>query len=230
MNIYTDGQYLENNPTWHAEHSAWKADHIAAILKKNGCKPASIAEIGCGTGGVIAELTARVPSASQFAGYEISPQAFAKCAERAEGRVTFHNQDIIAAPPAKKYDVVMAIDVFEHVDDYIGFIRALDKVGDLKVFHIPLELSVSSMLRPKALRWARQSVGHIHYFNRDTALATLVHAGLTIIDANFTALSIDRAETFQSKLMRWPRKLIFAQYPDLAARLFGGFHLLVLAK
>jgi ubiquinone/menaquinone biosynthesis C-methylase UbiE len=56
MNIYTDGQYLQNNPTWHGEHSAWKADHIAAMLNKNNVAATTIAEIGCGAGGVIAEL------------------------------------------------------------------------------------------------------------------------------------------------------------------------------
>jgi hypothetical protein len=124
----------------------------------------------------------------------------------------------------------MAVDVFEHVDDYIGFIKGLDKVGKRKIFHIPLELSASAMLRPSVLRWARSSVGHIHYFNRDTAIATLEHAGLKIIDSKFTSISIDHAESLRSKLLLIPRKIVFAISPDLAARLFGGFSLLVLAE
>ena len=33
--IYCDGTYLENNPTWHEEHSSWKARQIQKIIEKN---------------------------------------------------------------------------------------------------------------------------------------------------------------------------------------------------
>ncbi len=32
--IYTKGDYLENNPTWHLEDSTWKAEQILNIFKK----------------------------------------------------------------------------------------------------------------------------------------------------------------------------------------------------
>ena len=47
------------------------------------------------------------------------------------------------------YDVLLVIDVFEHVPDYLGFIEKLRQKADLKVFHIPLDLSVSSIVRSK---------------------------------------------------------------------------------
>ncbi|GEM_PF-6681754 len=34
-NIYKDGSYLKNNPTWHAEDSPWKTRHIIKLLKAN---------------------------------------------------------------------------------------------------------------------------------------------------------------------------------------------------
>jgi 2-polyprenyl-3-methyl-5-hydroxy-6-metoxy-1,4-benzoquinol methylase len=50
------------------------------------------------------------------------------------------------------FDVVMAIDVFEHVEDYLGFIRRLRVKGEYKVFHIPLDLSVQTVLRVSPIR------------------------------------------------------------------------------
>ena len=49
--IYTDGTYLKQNPNWHQDDSAWKADHILSLLKRNGVEaPGSICEVGCGAG------------------------------------------------------------------------------------------------------------------------------------------------------------------------------------
>lgn len=230
MSMYLDGRYLEGNPTWHEEHSEWKASHIASILKDNGVDPRTLAEIGCGAGQILVELERKLPRIERLAGFEISPQAFARCSQKQTERVQFQNIDVLTAPPAQPFDVAMAIDVFEHVDDYIGFIKKLRAVGKQLIFHIPLELSVSSMVRPATLRHARESVGHIHYFTRETALATLRHAGLEIVDERFTSVSIDHAEEFRTKLLSIPRRAIFAMAPDFAARLFGGFSLLVLAR
>lgn len=230
MSIYVDGGYLEHNPTWHEEHSLWKAKHIAEILTRNAVAPASLAEVGCGAGQILVELENALPSLNRLVGYEVSPQAFALCSGKTGGKISFVQQDVVRFPPPQPYEVVLAIDVFEHVDDYLGFVRGLDRVGRYKVFHIPLELSVSSMLRPAALHRARVEVGHIHYFTRQTALATIRDAGFNILDEKFTSISIDHADLLKTKLARLPRKMLAAFAPDFASRLLGGFSLLVLAE
>ncbi|MFM9977256.1 MAG: class I SAM-dependent methyltransferase [Sphingomonadaceae bacterium] len=230
MSLYTEGGYLERNPTWHEEHSGWKADHIVSILRDNALTPRSIAEVGCGMGQILVELAERLPSVAQLAGFEISPQAFTRARTKTTERISYANIDVIAAPPAERFDIVMAIDVFEHVDDYIGFIRGLNNVGRYKIFHVPLELAVSTMLRPVAIARARTEVGHIHYFTRETALATLEHAGLKIIDERFTDLAIDLADTARTKLASIPRRAVAAISKPFAAQLLGGFSLLVLAE
>lgn len=230
MSIYEDGSYLTNNPTWHEEHSAWKAGHIRRLLKANNLQPTSLAEVGCGAGQILVELSNTMPDVKQFTGYEISPQAFALCAEKRQKRVQFINSDILSTPPAEQFDVVTAIDVFEHVEDYIGFIRKMKKVGCYQVFHIPLELSVSSILRPSTLAAARREVGHIQFFTRDTALASLEHAGLRIVDVRHTSIAVDLAEGMSARLLRLPRKVLGSFSEDLSARVLGGYHALVLTQ
>jgi SAM-dependent methyltransferase len=230
MSMYEDGRYLANNPSWHEEHAVWKAENIAAILARNRVVPRTIAEIGCGTGRVIAELAEKVPQAKRLYGYEISPQAFDRAKNHATARVEYAMRDVLTSPPTEPFDVVMAIDVFEHVDNYLGFIKGLAALGTYKVFHIPLELSVSSMIRPATLERARAEVGHIHYFTRETALAALKAAGLEIVDERFTSVSIDHATALRTRLLRGPRRLFAAMAPKLAAHVFGGFSLLVLAR
>ena len=76
----------------------------------------------------------------------------------------------------------MAIDVFEHVEDYFGFLRKLREKAEYKIFHIPLDLSVQTVLRSSPIIKGRKSVGHIHYFTKETALETLKDTGYEIID------------------------------------------------
>ena len=49
--IYRDATYLEVNPDWHEGDAGWKAARVAEILRRNGVDPATIADVGCGTGG-----------------------------------------------------------------------------------------------------------------------------------------------------------------------------------
>jgi ubiquinone/menaquinone biosynthesis C-methylase UbiE len=230
MSLYTDGGYLDRNPTWHEEHSGWKADHLTRLIRDHSLANQSVAEIGCGMGQILVELAKRMPEVGRFEGFEISPQAFARAVTKSTDRISYSNVDVISYPPDSRFDIVMAIDVFEHVDDYLNFIRGMDRVGKYKIFHIPLELAVTSIIRPKAFTHARESVGHIHYFTRETALATLEHCGLKIIDERFTDLGIDLAETTRQKVAAIPRRFLGALNKRVAARLVGGFSLLVLAE
>lgn len=127
------------------------------------------------------------------------------------------------------FDVVLAMDVFEHVEDFLGFIRGLQSLARWNIFHIPLDLNVLSAARPIYLTMARQQVGHLHYFTRETALASLEQAGLKVRDSLFTSVEIDQGVHGRKRLQVF-RKFLFARDAQLAARLLGGFSLLVLAE
>jgi len=72
-------------------------------------------------------------------------------------------------------------------------------------------------------------VGHLHYFTRETALASLEHACLSVIDWFYTSVELDTTPYGQKKL-HLIRKLLYNRNPDLCARLLGGLSILVLAK
>jgi hypothetical protein len=55
--------------------------------------------------------------------------------------------------------------------------------------------------------------------------------GYTIIDHFYTAGMVEiPGKSFRTKLLNWPRRLLFRINPDFAARLLGGYSLMVLAK
>jgi cyclopropane fatty-acyl-phospholipid synthase-like methyltransferase len=226
--IYTDGTYLRNNPEWHADDSAWKARHIASILRRHAIDPANVAEIGCGAGEVLRTLSLEFRDA-RLTGYDISPNALRICSRKANERMSFVLGSLLEAE--ERYELALAIDVFEHVEDCFAFLRQLRTKARYKVFHIPLELSALQVLRAQTLIDARRSVGHIHHFNKATALATLEDCGYTVIDCHYTSGRTELGGLgWKSRLLKAPREALFRMSPDLAARSLGGYSLLVLAR
>jgi cyclopropane fatty-acyl-phospholipid synthase-like methyltransferase len=228
--IYTDGTYLRNNPDWHVDDSPWKAKHVATMLGRHGIAPATVCEIGCGAGEVLRALSTHLEPSTKFYGYEISPNAYKICSQKASDKFTFRLANLLD-DDAAHFEVVMAIDVFEHVEDYFGFLRKLRTKGQYKVFHIPLDLSAQEVLRGTPLLNARRSVGHIHYFSKETALATLEDCGYRVLDHFYTSGRTELGgHGWKSQLMRIPRQALYRVNPDTAARMLGGYSLLVLAQ
>ena len=228
--IYTDGTYLRNNPDWHVDDSPWKAKHVATMLDRHGIVPQTVCEIGCGAGEILRSLSTHLEPSTRFFGYEISPNAYKICSQKANERFTFKLANLLDETNVR-FDLAMAMDVFEHVEDYFGFLRKLRDKAQYKIFHIPLELSAQEVLRGKPLLNARRNVGHIHHFSKETAIATLEDCGYTVLDHFYTSGRTDLGGLgWKSQLMRIPRQALYRMNQDAAVRALGGYSLLVLAR
>ena len=229
--IYGDGTYLANNPAWHEADSPWKARQLARMIRAHALDVRTIAEVGCGAGEVLRQLAGLLGETVTCTGFETSGQAFQRCRDKAAANLTYLQEDFLTRAPAEVFDLLLVVDVVEHVEDFLGFLRALRSRGVWKLLHIPLDLSVQAALRPRSFRILRERYGHLHYFTRQTALAALAQCGYEIIDHVYTRTALELEPTSRrQRLMRLPRRALFALNPDLAARLLGGFSLLVLAR
>lgn len=227
--LYTQGEYLKNNPTWHSEDAKWKAQNVLKILKNNNIQINSICEVGCGAGEVLNQLYLQMSKDIVFTGYEVSPQAFELCKKLQKDRLNFSLKDIFLEE--NYFDLILCLDVFEHIEDYFTFLKKLKDKSKYQIFHIPLDISVSSVLRPSAILKARKSVGHLHYFTQETAFATLQDTGYKIIASFYTAGSIElAAKSFKTLLARIPRQISYKLNPDLTVRLLGGYSLMLLTE
>lgn len=231
--IYTSGDYLATTQTWHTEDSPWKANQLAKIISNNSIYPQTIAEIGCGGGMILKELAEKeFLSNAQFTGYDISPQAIELSKQTHHERVNFVCDDLLSNPEIDPFDLLLAIDVFEHVPDYMGFLNKCREKAEYKIYHVPLDLHVSSLIRNVFIS-GRYTIGHIHYFTADSAIATLKDTGHEIIDYFYTdgAFGVYRQHPSVKKaIANVPRWVISKFSIPLAARLLGGYSLLVLAK
>lgn len=224
----SNSDYMKMTQNWHIQDSAWKAKQIAKIIKKNNLSPDSIVEVGCGVGEILFSLNTKFEDNSiEYVGYDIAKDALKIADQKNISNVKFFCRDF-TVEQTKVFDLLLMIDVFEHVPDYIGFIEKCKQKATYKVFHIPLDIHVSSLMRNR-LSEVRQSVGHLHYFTKETALATLKDTGLEIIDYNYTKGSEISTNT-KTKFANLLRSLLFRYFPDITVKLVGGYSLLVLAK
>ncbi|HVQ36953.1 MAG TPA: methyltransferase domain-containing protein, partial [Pyrinomonadaceae bacterium] len=156
-------------------------------------------------------------------------QAVELCGQRANDRLHFYCEDLIAAD-TPFFDLLLCIDVFEHVPDYLGFLRQLQSKARHKIFHIPLDMSAQWVLRGKPILLEREQAGHLHYFMKDTALGALRDSGYEVLDWTYTPGAIDNPRSIKARLASWPRRLMMNVNPDFTVRFLGGYSLLVLAK
>ena len=115
--IYKDGTYAAANPGCGEENTVWKAGQIYNMILKAGINPRTVCEIGCGSGGILVELQRHMP-AVQFTGVEPMPEAYRNCSAKTREGICFLHST--AAELTESYDLVLLLDVFEHVEDFMG--------------------------------------------------------------------------------------------------------------
>ena len=224
-----DSDYLKKNPTWHIEDSEWKAKQIKKMIDRNNLAPGTIAEIGCGAGEILLQLQEKNSNKQIiYSGYDISPDALKLASTRQRKGLTFYHEDLLQKDI--HFDLLLMIDVFEHVEDYIGFIRKATSKSTYKIYHIPLDISLNGIIRNIPGK-TMEDVGHLHYFTKDTALSILQYTGQTIIDHFYTPGAIELAnKNLKKRILNVFRKIMFGIAPNLTVKLFGGYSLMVLTK
>jgi hypothetical protein len=228
--IYTNGSYLQKTGgTWHLEDSPFKAGQVTRMLARHPqLQLATVCEIGCGAGGILAELQKVLPSWTVFTGYEISTQAHTISLQFENRRCKYVLGD--AFGDSATYDLALVMDVIEHVEDCFSFLRKTKQKGRWKLYHIPLETHVSATLRG-VNSW--ESVGHLHLFTAETALKTIEYTGHRILDWIFTPGAFAKRNSalhLRSRLANVLRLPLWKLGPRFTVRLLGGYSILILAE
>jgi len=227
-NIYISDFYKKKNPDWHSSDSKFKLLEIQKILKKNQIKLKKICDIGCGFGNIIFSLSKTLKN-SLFHGYEISLFAYKINKKKKTKNLNFFNKDINSINFF--YDCSLCIDVVEHVDNYIGFLNKIKKISKYSIFHVPLDLSVQSIIRTAPIFYARKNVGHLHYFNKEILLEIFKDLNFEIIDFHYTFnKNIYRSKSLIRIASAIFRNIFYYFFPDFTAKYLGGYSLMILTK
>jgi len=225
--IYSNNEYQSNNESWHEEDSPYKADFCIDIIKRNNILFSTVADVGCGAG-LVTELFSNQYPNIKVTGYDFSVDASKKW----KNRKTNSNFNLVNKNYDKSFeqvDCVLCLDVFEHVDDYFGFLRNLSCKSKYFIFNVPLDMNVMKILF--GLKFARKEVGHIHYFNTYTALETIKDTGYEIIDYKHSVAFLKIPPRNIRQILILPFRLLTMLFGvNVASLIFGGISLVVLTK
>jgi len=227
--IYNNGTYLSNNPGWHEEDAGFKAGKILELLNRNTLSFKTVCETGCGSGQVLVELCDKLPSNVSMFGYDISKDAIHIAKKKEATRIKFEQKDITDKENNDFFDLLLVIDVIEHIENYFGFLRGIAVKSKYTIFHIPLDLSLWSLFREKMLIESKNRVGHIHNFTEDFIESILTDNGFEIVDKLYTEPTFEMISPKQ-KFINGVRKLLFRINKRFCTKTLGGYSILLLAK
>jgi SAM-dependent methyltransferase len=227
--FYIDGRYHENNPDWDRADVDWKFKKLQKFIDAalNTQTPKTVCEIGCGSGDFLRKLSAKYPQ-HRFYGWDISPQA-KNFWVNLPNNLILTTGDVLRES-TQKYDLVLALDVIEHVADPIEFLNSVSRFSENFIFHIPIDLSAFSVIQDQKLLFVRERVGHIHYFTKNIALQLLKEVGFNQIQSEFTNAWKDSPQASQNFLARLVRSLIYFIFPEKGANIIGGQTLSVFCR
>jgi len=174
------GEEAELMGRWRVLGARSKAAHVAALCERAGLAPATIVELGCGDGALLAALADR-GIGETFDGFDLSPEAAAMARGRgvpgARRVEAFDGEHVPADDGA--YDLAVLSHVVEHVADPLPLLREAGRVAAHVLVEVPLEANRSAARPAKRAEAAR--IGHLHAFDRAAVQDLCRNAGLEIV-------------------------------------------------
>jgi ubiquinone/menaquinone biosynthesis C-methylase UbiE len=197
--FYTNDTYITHNPNLHTEDSAWKTAKILPLIdilfskREQTNAPFKILDVGGGAGIILKDVASYITS------------TFAVVVEKhvldlSPGMVDIqraNNPDLVGAHTGsvtatsfthKEFDLVLMIDVIEHVPKPELATQELSRIAKHAIFKVPLEscllLNMLNIIsRGKVRQKAFDTVGHVNFYTYTTALRQVAEHGVVVSSA-----------------------------------------------
>ena len=218
--IYTDLTFFKRSPMWNDAESLWKSHQISSFICDNKLSINRLIDYGCGTGSILHILSDFLPGRS-YLGFDPCPQLSSQWSSypNIDFTTTFDLETI------DLNDVILLIDVLEHVLDPYSLLDALCSRAGYVIVHLPLELNLSTLLRPCSLKNAYDEVAHLHFYSPATFEIMCTHLRIDVISKTFTFpyRTLKRTRNNKQKLIDLSRSVISSLIsPDISQSVLGG--------
>jgi ubiquinone/menaquinone biosynthesis C-methylase UbiE len=191
--IYNDNSYLEKNPSLHTEDSKFKFQNIKRFLSSIEVKNNRIKILDIGGGaGIIGKLVLEHFQESgivvSFHSLDLSTQML-KIQLKNNPQIKKIINCSINECPKSNYDLVLMIDVIEHIEEKEDSAKILNKLGKNIIYNIPIEINFFDILKYlksffRYYKRQKKRWGHIHFFSF-TSSQSFLKRHYKIIDSYF---------------------------------------------
>jgi SAM-dependent methyltransferase len=241
--FYTTDEYARRHPSLHEEDSPWKIKRIMPLValfsKLNNSESARLLDVGGGAGIILKVVSEKLQQdygvkVSKYA-LDLSPLMLTRQKQNNPDIQATYNVDLCKNPLDNKcVDLVLMIDVVEHIPDSDKALNEVGRIGEFAVFNIPLEKNfiefVWNVMSNGALRRSRiASLGHIHIYTYSSALKQIRKRCGDIVNYYVTdphPLPCD----FKNRIRDSVVARTFKLSPRISSLLFGASSLMVLVK
>lgn len=199
--LYSTDGYISKNPSLHEEDSPWKIDKIIPLVDEMfnlghmNKKEISLLDVGGGVGLILKEVSSYIERTygvhvNKYA-LDLSP-GMLKIQVKNNPDAKALNEDIRETSLSnKEIDLVLMIDVLEHVPNPIKALEELKRISKIAIFKVPLESNVLSntidiITHGKSRENAIESVGHINIYNFNSLKHQIENNGSRILNSYFT--------------------------------------------
>jgi ubiquinone/menaquinone biosynthesis C-methylase UbiE len=239
-NIYASGEYIRNNPTLDVEDTPWKLEKILPALdnfiKDSIMKDIKLLDVGGGAGlildGVSDYLRDENINVKKYA-LDLSKEMLQIQKENNPDMITLLEGGIEKTSfRDKEIDLVLMVDVLEHVSDPVAALKELNRISKYVIFKVPLEDNIYyNMLnffkRGGLRRYIINKVGHINSYNFAKLRDEIIYYTGQILSYRFTdVFAFYLSEDYHRQLLARERilysfgKLTFFLSPQLSSCLF----------
>lgn len=233
QNLYNSGAYAENTSNWEDSTGLQRAKALISALKGNVSNISTVLDIGCGSGGVLRQISASAPEQSdifsddlRLLGCDASCQAILLAKRSASDITNIEYREALAEDlnqTSQSFDLVLLIHVLEHVPDMLKLIHEASKMAKLIYINVPIEATPLYSLRPGVFASQFRRFGHIHFFDEAFFREFLEANNYKVLHSGYSYDYLGQSLSAARMILRPMRSfasLVFG--PSFSNALFGG--------
>ncbi len=231
--------------------SPWKVQKLVPFLdlfaQRDQSRSLVLLDVGGGSGLILRDLSGYLTTnygreVTQMA-LELSPGYLELQKKNNPGLKTVFHCSVESAPlKDKEVDLVLMIDVLEHLFDTKTSLRELRRIARYVLFKVPLERNLTVLLMDmltgyKKKRASSEGIGHVNFYSMESLKKEIEEYLGTVIAASYTdvfSYLLDSRE--RRKNLSWPKiiychiaRLCYKISPRITSLIFNDF-MIVLVK
>ncbi len=178
-------EYLTLNKDLHDSDSQTKSRSILHILPKD-FRPNSIIDIACGSGKILIEVSKKL-HVQKVVGIDVSYKIIDIAKQNDKGKIASWIPISIFDYQQSGFDLVLAIDIVEHIENDRKLLDRISSLGSLAVIKVPIEDNpinrfIMWISRRTIDPWkeTEKRYGHIHHYSLESFINLMQGSDLQI--------------------------------------------------